>query len=563
MKLRHFRFGRTIKHLRRYHHIARVLMKHGLGELAGGLRHRVSLRIRTGVTLKQPMRNGLSRPQRLRLALEELGPTFVKFGQLLSTRPDLLRPDYIEELEKLQDQVPPEDFDRVRTDMESQLGGPLEDFFPQLDAQPIAAGSIAQVYRATTRDGRIAAVKVRRPGIVHVIRTECEILEGFAGLVNSTMEDTHGIDPVRVIREFTQAVTREVDFQNELANLRQFRRNFRDDATVHIPRPYEDYCRDGIITMEFMHGVKPTVAASLAEAGLDPQVVARTVSGFILKQIFDFGFFHTDPHPGNLFVEANNVVAVVDFGQAARLTRSDRALLGEVILAVVDVSASRLVRAFGHGGMLDDTPSLPALTRELDVMLETYHDLPMGEIPFSHIMHQTFAIIREHRVHPPPEFTMMLKSLMVSESMARSLHSEFTLIEHLRPYAARLRCRQLDPRRVVRRGYGTLRDVAGLMESLPDDVSTIVEKLKTGQVRIHLEHEHLDSLVRMLDISSNRVSFGMVIAGLLVASSLLVQRPEEFIMGLASLQTFGMIGYLLAAILGLWLVVSIIRSRKV
>jgi ubiquinone biosynthesis protein len=550
-----------VDHLRRYRHIVGVLIKYGFDEVVQVLRLRVRLKLGLRLPARpQPAPPGRTRPQALRMALEELGPTFIKLGQLLSTRPDVLPADYIRQLEQLQDQVAPVEFEKVRQDIQKRLGGGLEEFFSRFDPVPLAAGSIAIVYRARTREGDEVAVKVLRPGVEGVLRTECEILQDLAGLIKSGLPRDQTIDPVQMAREFTAAVTKEVDLANELRNLQRFGRNFADNPTVHVAKAYPAYCRPGVLTMELIQGVKPTDRAAVAAAGLDPKVIARNGANFVLRQVFDFGLFHTDPHPGNLLVLPGNVLAPLDFGQIAHLGSADRALLGELVLAIVEGDADRLLRVFARSDMLSEGTRTRDLARDLEEALDVYHSLPLGEIPFGQMLSGTFDIIRRHRVRPPAEFVMMLKSMMTIESLGTALDADFRLIQHLRPYARRLTLRQYSPLRLWRRTRSALDDAAALADRLPEDLSAILGKFKRGQFQLHLHHEHLESLIHILDRTSNRVSFALIIAGLVVGSSLLVPQPGT-VLGLVSLQTLGVLGYLTAAILGLWLLASIIRGR--
>ncbi len=553
--------NRALRHLGRYRHIMAVLVKYGFEEIVATIRSRASLRVISRKARPSPEYRQHTRPQRLRMALEELGPTFVKFGQLLSTRPDLLPLEYVNELQLLQDQVSPVSFSKLRAQVTAELGGRLEDHFTRFEAKPLAAGSIAQVHRAVTREGRTVAVKVRRPGIVQTIRVECEILEDLARLIRSALSSDESIDPVQLVREFTEAVAKETDLANELRNLERFRRNFAGDATVHVPEPFPAHCTAGVLTMEFIRGVNVRDRVSLESAGVDANVVAERVTRFVLRQVFDFGFFHTDPHPGNLRVLAGDVVAVLDFGQVARIGRSNRQLLGELVLAIVEQDAERLVRAFQRDDMLSERTDVRRLSGEMEALLDVYHELPAKDIPFGRMMGQTFDLIRRHHVRPPEEFTLMLKSLMTIEAVAKGLNSDFRLIEYLRPYARRLRLQLMDPRLALRSAHRALQDAADLAGRLPGDIGAIAGKLRRGDFQMHVQHEHLSDLVHTLDKSSNRLSFGLIIAGLLVGSSLLVTQ-EGWVLGFIRLQTLGMIGYLVAAVLGLWLLVSILRSRR-
>ncbi len=552
---------RTVEHVRRYRHIVGVLMKYGFEEMGGSF-GRLSVRARPGGGSRADSAvRRRSRPVRVRMALQELGPTFIKLGQLLSTRPDIVPPEYVEELEQLQDRVAPERFDAVRAEIESELGGKLEEVFERFDPVPLAAGSIAQVHRARTHDGREVVVKARRPGIVQTMLTECEILESLSGLYKTFFADEDLIDPERMVKEFTAALVREVDLDIERRNQQRFLRAFGNDETVRIPEVLADYCSESVLTMEYIDGIRPGNGERIDAAGLDRKLLAARGANFGLRQIFELGFFHCDPHPGNFFFLEGNVVAAIDFGQVARLTGQDRLLLRKLALAILDRDVPRMAAVAQRWEMLAETPSRQELVRDAEAMLEEYWHVPLKDISFRRTIADGFRLIRKHRIRPPAEFTMMLKSMMTIESFARSLDPSFDVVEHLRPYARRLHLQQLDPRRVLRDVRRGLRDAGEFFAGLPEDVNALVAKFREGKFQLRIHHEHLENLAHTLDKSSNRISFALIAAALLVGSSLLVGQ-DGMLLGILRLETLGVLGYVAAAVLGLWLVAGIVRSRR-
>jgi ubiquinone biosynthesis protein len=553
---------RTVTHLKRYRHIMAVLVKYGFGEVADILARR--LKIGAGAAeltdSTRPHPPPITLAQRLRLAMEELGPTFIKLGQLLSTRPDLLPAEYIEELEQLQDHVTPEKPELIQQEIQRQLGGPPEDFFAAFDPVPIAAASIAQVHRARTRDGCEVVLKIRRPHIVKTLLTELEILQEFALLAKRRRLLPDTFDPERIVREFSEAVATEVDLANERRNQQCFIRNFAGDPTVHVPQVFEQYSAEGLLTMEYIDGIKPAQAEQLTAAGLDPRLIARRLADFVLRQLFEFGLFHTDPHPGNLLVMPGNVLAPLDFGQVGRLARQDRHLLRCFVLGIVYGDASRIIDGLEQAQALDDQTHMADLTRDIEELLGAYAHLPVRDVPFSEILKRVFEIIRRHRITPPRDFTLMLKCLMTLESCARRLDRDFRIIEVLAPYARKFSREEFGPRRLLRQLRAAARRAGDLAATFPEDAAAIMARFRRGQFKIHIHHEHLEELEQTLDNSSNRISLSVIIAALLVGSSLLVPQQGS-LLGLIRIQSLGVAGYLTATVIGVWLVISIIRSR--
>ncbi|OQY04580.1 MAG: hypothetical protein B6I25_06745 [Planctomycetales bacterium 4572_13] len=558
-----FRVKRTYTHLVRYRRMMGVLMRYGFEEVAGVFARRLKVGLGSKGLPTSRMQNlaQTSLPQRVRMAAEELGPTFIKLGQMLSTRPDLIGHEYISELEKLQDSVAPEKFEHIRNAVKQQLGAFPEDIFETFDSAPLAAASIAQVHRARTKEGHEVVVKIRRPGIVKTIHTDMEMIQDIAALVKLRLGRQSTIDPVRMVSEFTQAVAKEVDFANERRNQQRFINNFADDSTVHVPEVYEPYSSEGILTMEFIDGIKPSNIDQLKTAGLDPTTIASRGADFVLKQVFEDGFFHTDPHPGNFLILPDNVLAPLDFGQVGRLTRQDRMLLQYIVLSIVDGDAGKIIQGLERAEMLADETDMAELTRDLEEILSDYTNLPLKDIPFGEALRRGFDVIRQHHIEPPRDFTLMLKSLMTIESFATDLDTEFQIIDSLKPYARKFTLEQISPENLFRQLRKATQGAGELAARFPEDAAAIIGKFRRGNFKMHIYHDHLEELEQTLDNSSNRISFAVIIAALLIASSLLVPQAGD-ILGIVSLQTLGIAGYLTAAVMGVWLLASIIRHRR-
>ena len=374
-------------------------------------------------------------------------------------------------------------------------------------------------------------------------------------------KEDDSINPKRMVAEFTVAVNKEVDFANERRNQKRFIRNFEDDDSIHIPRILDEYCSDGIIAMEYIDGLNPGKPDKLVEAGLDPKIVAKRAADFVLRQVFTYGFFHTDPHPGNFFVLEENRLAPIDFGQVGRIGTNERRLLRDIVVSIVAGDATQMLRGLERAELIDDRTNMTSLTRETEILFDSYHGLPIKDIPFTDLIMHGFDIMRKHYVAPPPDFTLMLKSLMTIEALATGLDEDFKIIDYLKPYAKKFAIEDYLPSNVAKNSRRMMVEVRNLASKLPEDIYSILGKIRKGKVQVRVHHEHLEALSNTLDKSSNRLSFAVIIAALLIGSSMLVPQSGT-VLGVVKLETLGVVGYVSAAVLGGWLIFSIIKSKS-
>lgn len=546
--------------LRRYSHIASVLAHHGFNEFLDRLKARYHGMPRKTFNRERRAQGALSAPERLRLVFEELGPTFIKFAQVLSSRPDIIPPEYLQELSKLQDDVPEFPFEDARDLIEAQLGKPVSELFQHIDEKPTAAASLAQVHRAKLMSGEDVAIKVQRIGIDETIENDISILREFAGLVERRIPESRSYEPTGLVENFARTIRHELDFIREGRNIDRFRIHFSETPTVYIPRVYWDLTTAKVLTIEYIDGIKISDIAGLDAAGLDRKAIAVNGANITLKEIFEFRFFHADPHPGNLFVCENNVIAPVDFGMTGTIEEDVAQQMSAIFLAVLQKDTNELVknlRAIGVAEDLEDVRNFKIDARDL---LERYYGVPLTKLELGPIIRELMGIIRKYRLHLPHDFAMIAKALIISEGVGRVLYPEFNIIEIARPYARRLLWKRYDPRRQLNEIRKTAGDALGLLKVLPIDFQEILTIIRKGKFNMIFEHRGLELLVDELDRSSNRISFAVVIAALIVGSSLIFQtRVGPTFLGYPII---GLAGFLLASILGIWLLIGIMRSKR-
>lgn len=557
------RINRNIRSIRRYRNILGILIKYGFGHVVEQLNISYYLelgrRIVTLGTAPKEMER-LTQPVRLRLAMEELGPTFIKLGQLLSTRADLLPREYIEEFRKLQDNVPSLPVEAVLGQIEAELGYPVNELFAELSPAPIAAASIAQVHRGRLLTGEEVVVKVRRPGIEQVMTTDLDILMGLAYLLEHHIPASRIYAPIGVVKEFRRILGREMDFSREGRTIDRFMANFCNDPTIHVPRVYWEHTGETVLTMEYIDGIKVSDLGKLRAGGYDLPTIARNGADAILKQVLIHGFFHGDPHPGNLYILQGNIVCFLDYGMVGRLDEELKYQLVDLIDAVLARDVDRILNSLLFSGQLTEEIEVQQLRRDLSEFIDDYYELPLEEIDAGKLLTEFIEILTTYHIRFPSDLMLLAKALVTIEGIGRQLDPGFNMISHIRPFMSRLIREKISPASLSRDMLRTIHGYGSLLRSLPRDLKEFINRINHNKFKIDLEHRGLERLIIDIDKSSNRLSFSLLIASLIVGSSLIMQTEKgPFIFGYPLL---GFLGYSIAGVLGLWLAVAILRSGR-
>ncbi len=554
--------GRTYRHLNRYRQILRVLFKYGFGDLIDILKIEQYLEI--GLQMISRKRREkiekLTRAERLRMALEELGPTFVKMGQILSTRPDLIPFEYIKELSKLQDQVPPFPYDDVRETIKSETGKLPNEIFKHFDETPLAAASIGQVHRATLNDGEEVVVKIQRPGIQKIIEVDLEIMLHLAGLMERHLEELEAYRPTRIVEEFARSLEKEINYRTEASHIERFARQFLDDETVYIPKVFRQMSTQRILTMEYVEGINASEVELLQREGYDLREITRRGTGLIMKQIFDFGFFHADPHPGNILVLQNNIIGLLDFGMVGRISRQEQESFSDLVTQVVRGDEKKVADAVLNLTHYDKDPDRIEFERDFAELIDKYLYRPLKELEIGRLLQQLLEILTKYRLRLKQDLFLMMKALSTVEGLGAMLDPDFQFIKQVEPYIRHIQLRRFNPKTIAGDMMDTGSELFTLLKEIPREVRGILKQAKEGKVKIEFEHKGLEPVLFTHDRTSNRIAFAIVLAALIIGSSLITLSdiPPKW----NDIPIIGLAGFIIAGFMGFWLLVTILRRGR-
>lgn len=558
-----------IRNLRRFGKISRVLVRHGLGDIRDRLRSRPG---DTSDSLPPALWSQYLSPKRLRQLLEELGPSFIKLGQLMSTRADVFPLAYIEELKKLQDQVPPVPFESIRQVIESELGQPLDKIFYTFSETCLAAASVAQVHRAECYTGEVVAVKVIRPGITATIRDDIRLMYAFARHLEKSSEFGRIIGAVTIVKEFERTIFRELDLLIEAGNMEKFSANFKRSEEILIPAVTWELTTKKVLVMAYIDGVKMDDLAGIRRYGIDPKEVALVGLRSFSRQLMEFGLFHADPHPANTIVMSDGRVALVDFGITGYLDEEVMLQIAFLLLGYAEHDYDMIISALEEAGIVDPARvDMRHFRADLKDMSEPFYGRSLQTISVKDVAEQIMHLIYKYRIQLPRNLLLLLKTFIQTEALGKILGSDASLLEVTRPYARRLIRKGTDAQRLLHHMGTGARGAFGLLKRLPRDLNQIIRRTAEGRHRIRLDHAGFDDLSVKLEKGLNRFIVGTIIAASTIAGSLVLNAPADvfnvqlsfFGNGAVSLTgVLGVTGYSIATVLGVWLIVSIFRSGK-
>jgi ubiquinone biosynthesis protein len=554
--------GRTYRHLNRYRQILTVLFKYGFGDLIETLK--IEQYIEIGLQMISRKRRErlekLTRAERVRMALEELGPTYIKLGQVLSTRPDLVPVEFVNEFAKLQDKVPPFSFEAFVQTIETELNRPHEIAFAELDPEPLASASIGQVHRARLHSGDEVVVKTQRPGIESIVEVDLEIMLHLATLAERHIEELAFHRPIKIVEEFAHSIEREMDYAIEAASMERVAGQFLEDPAVYVPKVYRAHSTKRILTIEFVEGIKVSDTERLLRAGLDRQLITQRGADILFKQIFSFGFFHADPHPGNIFVLPGNVICLIDFGMMGALDRATRENFVNLVESIIARDEPRTAQVLLKLTDWEDEPNRTQLEKDVADFTGRHLYRPLEEVQLSKVLQHLLELATKNRMRIHPDLFLMIKALTQVEAIARMLYPEFDLIAAAKPFIQEVKLARLKPARLAGDLARLVEQSYEFLTDFPRDLLEISHALRQKKMSFTLVLKDLDKMLSTHDQISNRISFSIIIAALIIGSALIVisNMPPMF----HGISLIGLIGFLAAGCMGIWLLIAIIKKGR-
>jgi ubiquinone biosynthesis protein len=556
------RSGNRIRGIRHFGLISRILMKHGMGEVVDRLKGRN----------RSAAKTGLPDPVRIRRILEELGPSFIKLGQLMSTRGDLFPPEYIDELTKLQDQVPPIPFGSIQNLIELELGKPLDQLFADIDETAMAAASVAQVHTAHLESGEKVAVKVIRPGIEKRIRKDIQVMYYFATRLERTFALGRIVGAVNLVKEFERTIFRELDMLIEAGNIERFTKNFEKVDEIHIPKVHWDFTSKSVLVMEHIDGIKMDHVDEIRRSGIDPEDVALIGLRSFSRQLMAAGIFHADPHPGNTLVMRDGRVSLVDFGIVGYLDEETMLQVAHLFLGFAEHDYDMVMEAFEAAGLVDPSiVDMKSFREDLKEMAEPFYGRSLKTISVKDVYDQVMQLVFKYRLQVPRNLLLLLKTFIQTEALGKILGSEASLLEVTRPYAKKLLQRGYEAHKIAKNIGRDIKMFGGYLRQMPHLAHGVFKQIASEGPSVEVRHTGIDDTSQKLERGINRLTLGLVVAASLIAASLILNSTKKVLLfevdffgtqTLSVTDILGFSGYTIATFLGLWLVFSIIRSGK-
>lgn len=497
--------------------------------------------------------------ERIRMVLEELGPTYVKFGQAFSSREDLLPKEMIVELQKLQDKVESMPMD-VRGLLKTDLGIDPEEFFTYIAEEPFASASISQVYKAELKNGEPVILKIKRPGIREVVASDMLIMKDIAGFLTSYSDTFRKINLVEVLEAFEKSIFQELSFLNELANIERFSRNFKGNEAIYLASAYPELSNDNILCMEFIAGVKITDKEAIVSMGLSPEKVTHSGLDLYLTQVLEHGFFHADPHPGNLLVLQSGQISFIDFGSMGSMMPTEKVMLEDFVSYFMAQDARRLIATMKKMAIRFNVTDESKLERDIHEFFNLLDGVSLEQMDIKEVLSKFSAILNNNEILMPDHLYLLVRGIVLIEGIGRALVPDLNILDSLRPYILKIAFRRLSPEELKKSGLKLLRTLTEALKTMPDDVQSIISKLNSGDLKVVQEVKDLPAIKKTIDRGMSNISLSVFMSGLLITSAILIlaDKPPMF----NGIPILAICGLVISLIVGVVILISAILKKK-